>query len=63
MYYKLKNNQGTSGFTWSEEDGANIGFEDEAVWEAYIKVCYSGLLALLYLIHTLEEPKGCPVQE
>ena len=33
MCYKLKNNQGTSGFTWSEEDGANIGFEDEAVWE------------------------------
>ncbi|KAA1466014.1 hypothetical protein DENSPDRAFT_830747 [Dentipellis sp. KUC8613] len=35
--YKLKNNQGTSGFTWSEERGADIGIEDEAVWDAYIK--------------------------
>ncbi|KAL1944222.1 hypothetical protein VTO73DRAFT_3407 [Trametes versicolor] len=35
--YKLKHGQGTSGFTWSEERGADIGLEDEAVWEAYIK--------------------------
>lgn len=36
--YKLKHGHGTSGFTWSEERGADIGLEDEAVWEAYVKV-------------------------
>ncbi|CDO71207.1 hypothetical protein BN946_scf184971.g2 [Trametes cinnabarina] len=35
--YKLKQNHGTSGFTWSEEKGADIGIEDEPIWEAYIK--------------------------
>ncbi|EIW59829.1 uncharacterized protein TRAVEDRAFT_167386 [Trametes versicolor FP-101664 SS1] len=35
--YKLKQNCGTSGFAWSEERGADIGIEDEAIWEAYIK--------------------------
>ncbi|CDO78294.1 hypothetical protein BN946_scf184685.g3 [Trametes cinnabarina] len=35
--YKLKHGYGTSGFTWSEEMGADIGIEDEAIWEAYVK--------------------------
>ncbi|KAJ3007619.1 hypothetical protein NUW54_g3478 [Trametes sanguinea] len=35
--YKLKHGDGTSGFTWSEERGADIGIEDEAIWEAYVK--------------------------
>ncbi|KIK24363.1 hypothetical protein PISMIDRAFT_98546, partial [Pisolithus microcarpus 441] len=29
----------TSGFAYSHELGANIGLENEAVWNGFIKVC------------------------
>ncbi|KAJ6580648.1 hypothetical protein B0H19DRAFT_1328687 [Mycena capillaripes] len=34
----LRNNTGTSGFTWTDEHGANIDAATAAAWDGYVKV-------------------------
>jgi len=38
MYEVVDHIANTSGFTYSLELGANVGLENKAVWDAYVKV-------------------------
>jgi len=38
-----------SGFTWSDEKGADIGPESVSVWDAYVKVSSSSNQACVYI--------------